>query len=461
VGADLAACAVVWRDLDPEFEALELFALGLDGGETLCLFLCEEEWADDSVGADKDALVALDALGVVPNWENKVDTALLDSGGVGWHGGNVGELLEGDLVTAVVHGELEKALVALPLWLFDWLEGGPLLLVVVDLAESFDGVVNHLPVLLNDFLTLALVGLGNGGLHELDGVVLWDDVGKLEEDSLHDLVDTAWHAHLNSNAVSINGIDFGMLVGNGLAELGWEVLVKVNIVWAVNDKGAAVLQFINEIELLWIESVVAGNVVAGLDKVGGGNWLLAKSDVGHGETTRFVGIVGKVGLAKEWSVVDNDLDGIFVGTNSTVGSKTPEEALGGALWKAVKGWANWKLVGTAVETDSEAVLWVEGFEVLVDGFSMVGSEVFGTNAITSANDLAWEDVVESSSYIAVEGFSAAGNFTNFIKNTDALGGGWKSSKEVFEGEWSVEVDFDKTNLLAWVGADVLFKSAGA
>ena len=72
---------------------------------------------------------------------------------------------------------------------------------------------------------------------------------------------------------------------------------------------------------------MATDVIGILNGIFGSDLFRTESQVRNSETTRLVGIISEVALSVEISVLDNKLDSFLRGTNSTIGTKTVEDAL--------------------------------------------------------------------------------------------------------------------------------------
>ena len=455
------ALAVVARDGDLELEVLE--ASSIESLHALGFFGSEEEWTDDTVWAHDGAGVALDTFLSFPLWNFDSNLPLLEFGGGVWKSSTFGNFINSDFVAALFDGGLDDLVNAsLGLKSIDWELGvEPGLFVVFDFMKTFDGFVNSKLVLGNDIGTLALVLLGNGILKKLLVLLFWKDLGKVEEGGLHEHVDTAGHTNGCSNLGGINGINFGIKFSKTLLEGWWEGFVEVGTFWNVDNKLAALLEWLDHVELLEVGWVVASNVISTLDKVWCINWLLTKTKVGSSDTTRLVGIIGKVGLAIKVGVGDDELDGLLVGTNSTIGTKTPEDALLGGGWKVISWLANFKSGLWLWNADSEVVLWSGRLEVLDNGIDMLWSKVFRTDTITTTNSKEVAFAVKTRNNISEEWFVGSCNFVDLVHNADSLDGGWKDIVDEFGWEWAVKVDLENANLVLWVGLDVFFDGVAA
>ena len=91
--------------------------------------------------------------------------------------------------------------------------------------------------------------------------------------------------------------------------------------------------------------------------------------------------------------IADDLDGRLVGTDSTIGSKTPEEA-GSIVMRDDIGIIDRdrKMSDIIFDTDSESSPGLLSIEEVIDCLDMLRSSILGRNTITSADD---EDVITS------------------------------------------------------------------
>lgn len=220
-------------------------------------------------------------------------------------------------------------------------------------------------------------------------------------------------------------------------------------------------EWLAHVELLDVSWVVASDVVSALDEVWSIDWLFTETKVRSSDTAGLVSIVSEVSLTVEWSVVDDELDGLLVSTNSTIGTETPEDALLGGFWKVISWGTTFKSGFWSSNTNSEVVAWFFSKEVLGDSSNVLWSEVFRTDTITTANSDEVAFAVETSNDIVEEWFVSSGNFVNLVKNADALDGSWDDLVDHFGWEWAEHVDLEDTNLGLWVGLDVFFNSIAA
>ena len=221
-------------------------------GGVLGLLLGEGIGTDGGVGADVGALVALDALVLIPHGHVHGHAALLIGGGALLEGA-VGVVLGkgGDGQAVAVHAGhgLHDAL--------DHLHGGGaalqlLLLLLVhgvgpvgghgELLEGGGAHVDGLVVHIHHVLALLQVGVGGGVLHVADGLGLGHHLGQGEEGGLQDGVGALAHADLGGQVDGVDGVDLDVVLGDVALGHGGHVLVDLLIApLAVDEEGAAVL----------------------------------------------------------------------------------------------------------------------------------------------------------------------------------------------------------------------------
>ena len=116
-------------------------------------------------------------------------------------------------------------------------------------------------------------------------------------------------------------------------------------------------------------------------QIGGLNGLLAEAEVRHCDTAGLLGVIIKVCLCIHVGVVADDLDGVLVGTDSTVCAQTPELAADCAfgscddLLAGIEG----QICDIVRDTDGEGLLGI----VVVDCDDLCRSGVLGTKTITA------------------------------------------------------------------------------
>ena len=122
-----------------------------------------------------------------------------------------------------------------------------------------------------------------------------------------------------------------------------------------------------------------------VDQVGRFDLLMTETQVGHGNTTGFLGVIIKVCLCIHVGVITDDLDGVLVCTYGTICTQAPELTVRGSLRSGNERSANrQRQVGyIIVDTDGEVLLG----GVLVYCYDLSRSSILRTKTITSAEDL--------------------------------------------------------------------------
>ena len=126
---------------------------------------------------------------------------------------------------------------------------------------------------------------------------------------------------------------------------------------------------------------MAGNKVCFLDQVGGLDRALSEAQVRHGHTAGLLGVIIKVCLCIHVCVVTDDLDGVLVGSYSTVSAQSPELAVDGSFRSGNQRSANLqRQVGHIIhDTDGEFCF----LGVVVYGNDLSRCGVLGTQSVTS------------------------------------------------------------------------------
>ena len=132
--------------------------------------------------------------------------------------------------------------------------------------------------------------------------------------------------------------------------------------------------------------------------------LVSKTQMGTGYTTGFLCVIFKICLYILICMVTNDLNGILICTNSTIGSKTPELTAYSAwccyldlisYWKRSKG----KVI---IDTYCKVVLRLFLIQLVKYSNDLCRSSILNGKSITSANDL-WMHIcfIDHAAYIQI------------------------------------------------------------
>lgn len=180
------------------------------------------------MGANHNALHALDAGGRIPDWNAGGDTSLIilsstsdlvatDVKGGNWkfftltessrHEDFVDELRSTSC--SLGHDGVEVLNIS-AIWSIT-----PVIRILKGNDTTIlDSLINLCNVLVNDLLALLLESLFNGLLPDLDGLILVKHTRQQEESSLDGRVDSAWKTDVVGDSSSVHELDNKLLLGN-------------------------------------------------------------------------------------------------------------------------------------------------------------------------------------------------------------------------------------------------------
>ena len=448
IDAVVAARAVVGADLHTELVALEPGRrLGDEGlGLVRELFGSGEGGTDRRVRADQRAAVALDALLGVPFGHADRYAALLELGGAGGHDAVGRERADGQLVAFLRGDGRDEVLVVVVIGHGQGIgagSGGRPALGVVDFLEPGDGVVDAVAVHLDDRVALLAVGLLDGFLHVLLGVLVGDDIRELEECRLHDGVDALARAELGDDIETVQGVEPDVLPRDLILHRGGELPVHlIGGPYAVEQEGAALFEVGEHVVTQHIGRVVARHEVRLIDEVGAADGLVAEAQVGDGYAARLLGVVGEVALRVLVGVVADDLDAVLVGADGAVRTETVEFAGDGRGMRDIDLFLDGKRsAGHIVEDTHGEVVLLALVHVLVHGVDHGGVEFLAAEAVPAAEDFRLDlHLVESRDDIEVEGLAEGAGFLGAVEDGDLLRGLGERRGERFGGEGAVQPD---------------------
>ena len=141
----------------------------------------------------------------------------------------------------------------------------------------------------------------------------------LKERGLENGIDAASQTDFLTDLDTVDGIQVNIVVGDELLHLAGQPLIQLlHIPGTVQKEVSALLQILDNVILVYIRGVVAGYEVSLADIIGGFDRLMTETQVGYSQTAGLLGVVGEVALSVHIGVVADDLDGVLVGTDSTV-----------------------------------------------------------------------------------------------------------------------------------------------
>ena len=407
--------------------------------------------------ADVGALVAADALLGVPDRHIDGRAALLVGGAaerVRAVGAVAGELRDRQLVAFLaVHDFLN---------LSDELRQIALLLRLVlsvrprsrdfDLVQGLDALVDGAVVHVDDVLTLAAVRRDDSFLEVGDSRLDRDDVREFEERGLHDHVEAAAEAEAFGNRYCVDRVELDLVLRDvalhGCRQVLRQLLVTPD---RVEEERAAPLEAGEQVVLVDIGLLRAGDEVGLVDEVRARDWRLAEAQVRHRDAARLLGVIGEVRLCVHVRLVADDLDGALVGADRAVRAEAPELAGRRALWREVdirQGRRQARVRDIVVDADREAILRRILLEFLEYGEDLVRRRVLAAEAEAAADDCRMHvGVVERCLDIEVERLAEGARLLRVVEDGDFLDRLRQELEEVLDGERTVEVDVQQADLL--------------
>ena len=456
--AGAAAGAVEGRNGHSELEFLETdHRDGLGAlGSSRSFVSGQRNGTDNSVRTNDRAAVTLDTILGLPLGNVNCDASLFKgSGAVGAGAVNmIGECGNGKLVALVGVNGLQNAVYILNESAFAGDLVGSSVVNSVDplgrdlnLLHVFHTAVDRSIVHVYDSLTLLHVGLLGSVLHVFLCLLGRNDVGDLEECGLQYGIDTAAQTDLFTDLDSVDGVEVDLSLSEDLLHLAGQTLAELlNVPTAVEQEGAALFEILNDLILVHIGGVMAGNKVSLGDVVGGFDRGLAETQVGYGQAAGLFGVIGEVALCVHIGVVADDLDGVLVGTDGTVCAQTPELTAVGAGRCGVGILHNrQREVGHVVyDADGELSLGGVALRVSVNSDHVAGGGVLGAETVSAGIDLyaCKLGIIDGSQNIEIERLADGAGLLGSVENREALDSVGKLVDEVFADERTVQSDLE-------------------
>ena len=458
-----AALAVKRVDLDAHGVILKAFALDFlrDAafGSGSGFVRRYEEGTDSRMRADERAHVAADAVLGNPHGHVGCDAAALvfgrldraDAVGIVHKRGNRNRVtrlvVDGDLDFADVLGERR-------------IDDGGLILQRgpgsgnIDFHNSVKAGVDRGAVHVDNLVAFGGIRLDDGLLHVIHRFINRQNAGELEESRLEHGIGAVAEADLRCDVGSIDGVEVDLLLGKDpLGAVGQMFFETGHIPVGIQEEGAAFLDFGDDVKVLHVALLVAGNEVSHRDIVGGMDGLVAEAQVALGHAAGLLGVILKVGLGILVGIVADDFDGVLVCADGSVRAETPElagdDALAGRDNVLAHGEGGVRDI--VINADREVVLLLA--EHIVEHCLDVGGDgVLRGEAVAAAEDFHFSvELGEGGADISKERFAGAAGFLRAVENADALDRCRQGREQVLCGERTVEVDLNHADLFALCG----------
>ncbi len=262
---------------------------------------------------------------------------------------------------------------------------------VFNLMHICYSLIDCFEVLLNNFLALAAVGFLDRCLNCRDSLISWQDAADGEETGLHNRVDAVSHSSRFCDFVSVDDIKPDPLGNHVCLHLYREGIP--NFFWSCKSvqqeyrTWTRILEQIKAVdEAYLVASQETGFVIR--NEIGGPDGVGTKAQVRNSNATRFFRVILEVTLGVVRGFFTNDFDRVFVGSNSTIGTKTIEHSLNDIVRQDLKaGIVIEAQIGNIVnDTNCEVLFGIDFCQFVENALNHSGSEIFGRQAIATTGD---------------------------------------------------------------------------
>lgn len=196
---------------------------------------------------------------------------------------------------------------------------------------------------------------------------------------------------------------------------------------------------------------MACHEIRGRYQIGGSDGAVTETQVRAGISAGLLGIVIEVTLAVLGSVVSDDLDGVLVGTYSTVGTETVELALVCTLLgqRYLLTYRQGLVCHIICDTDGEVCLGLVLLEVLEHCEYLGRTGVFGRKTVTSADHerSISAHLGKCRLDIKIERFADTSRLLAAVQDSNSLDALGQYPEEILGRERSVKTDCDYAHLL--------------
>ena len=146
-----------------------------------------------------------------------------------------------------------------------------------------------------------------------------------EEGRLTDRVDPPAQPDFLGEVDGIDRIEVNLVLGDVSFHLGRQTHFEIlSAPIGIQEESAARFQVLQHIIFFYVGMVMASHKIRLFDQVRLMDRLLAETQIGNCDAARFFRIVGKIRLYMHIGMIPDDFDRIFVGSDSTVRTETPE-----------------------------------------------------------------------------------------------------------------------------------------
>ena len=207
---------------------------------------------------------------------------------------------------------------------------------------------------------------------------------------------------------------------------------------------------------------MAGHKVRRRDQVRRADGGLAEPQVALGQAAGLLGVIDEVGLAVQVRGVADDLDGVLVGAHGAVGAHAPELRAGLACGGGVDLRRDRQRGVRHIVHDAhgEVVLGRFRFQVFEHRQELGRRGVLGGEAVPAAHDGHGDTAaLIHGAHVLVQGLAHGAGLLGPVQHRDLPAGLGDGGEQMLRGEGPVQVDVDKTHLLA-LGSQVVHRLLG-
>jgi len=148
----------------------------------------------------------------------------------------------------------------------------------------FKSFVHGGKVFLDNVIPLRAECCLNRALDFINGLFSWKNASDSKEARLHDCIDANTHASLSCNFISINNVEFNVLINYFLLKFLRKLVPCLLLrMRTVEQESSTISSFFENIKFLHKAELVAGNKICAIDQICGTNWFITKAQVRLGD----------------------------------------------------------------------------------------------------------------------------------------------------------------------------------
>ncbi len=325
----------------------------------------------------------------------------------------------------------------------------------IDLDQSGAAHLNCGDVGIDDILTLASIGMSSTVLHELEGLAVRHDLLiELEECGLQDRIGMTAHMALDRQTGSVDDVEVCMLLSktceHAVRHLGSNLVCREG---CIQKERAAFLQLTDHVELVAVAVQRAGDEVCLIDVVRRMDRGLAETQMRTGNAAGLLGVVLEISLGIQIRVVADDLDGGLVRADSSIRTKTEEQAGSIIGLHLQRNRIQRQMRHIIVDGQRELFLRIFFLEFFINCIDVRRVGILGGQSVAAADDGQAFMMLEGIADIQIQRLSGA-DFLGTIQNSNLLDRLRENCFEILDGERTIQINLDQTYLLAFCSQSI-------